>query len=211
MSILHWCIFSWAIFIASALQLETAISVCTDIHLDLKMSPKTISTEIFQCLRRGHVYLVSKQAIENQINQTTHDYYDALLEYEHEHFKVAKQNRDSRRELRSLQRQIITMLTRLRYFATGFNVPSFINLSDGRRLRLIKEHVQSVHNVLNYVETVPPLIQNYTARVRNITFVSDEHAVLRRDFYRQLFEDSLIELRNWVREQYVNWVGEQHV
>ena len=208
MSILQWCVFYWIILMAPALQLETAISVCTDIHLDLKMTPRTISKEIFQCLRRGHVYLVSKQAIDHQINQTAHDYYDALVEYEDEHFKVAKQNRDSRRELRSLQRQIITMLTRLRYFATGFNVPSFINLSDGRRLHLIKEHIQTVRNVLNYVETVPPLIQNYTARVRTITFVSDEHAVLSRDFYRKRFEDSLVELRNWIREQYVNWVGE---
>jgi len=175
------------------------------------MTPETISTEIFQCLRRGNVYLVSKQAIENQMNQSAHDYCNALIEYENEHFKVAKQNRDSRRELRSLQRQIITMLTRLRYFATGFNVPSFINLSDGRRLRLMKEHIQSVHNVLNYVETVPQLIQYYKARVRNITFVSDEYAVLRRDDYRKVFEDSLVELRNWIREQYVSWIHEQNV
>lgn len=211
MVILKWCIFYWVILMVPALQLETTISICTDVHLDLKMMPRTISTEIFQCLQRGHVYLVSKQAIEHQINQTTHDYYDALLEYEDKHFKVAKQNRDSRRELRSLQRQIITMLTRLRYFATGFNVPRFINLSDGRRLRLIKEHIQSVRNILNYVETVPPLIQNYTARVRNIRFISDEQAVLRRDVYRKLFEDSLVGLRNWVREQHAKLVREQHV
>jgi len=211
MSILSWYICYSLLINVQALQLETTISVCTDIHLDLKMTPETISTEIFQCLRRGNVYLVSKQAIENQMNQSAHDYCNALIEYENEHFKVAKQNRDSRRELRSLQRQIITMLTRLRYFATGFNVPSFINLSDGRRLRLMKEHIQSVHNVLNYVETVPQLIQYYKARVRNITFVSDEYAVLRRDDYRKVFEDSLVELRNWIREQYVSWIHEQNV
>lgn len=211
MSTLTWYIFYSLLINVQALQLETTISVCTDIHLDLKMTPETISTEIFQCLRRGNVYLVSKQAIENQMNQSAHDYCNALFEYENEHFKVAKQNRDSRRELRSLQRQIITMLTRLRYFATGFNVPSFINLSDGRRLRLMKEHIQSVHNVLNYVETVPRLIQYYKARVRNITFVSDEYAVLRRDDYRKVFEDSLAELRNWIREQYVSWIHEQNV
>ena len=75
----------------------------------------------------------------------------------------------------------------------------------------MKEHIQSVHNVLNYVETVPQLIQYYKARVRNITFVSDEYAVLRRDDYRKVFEDSLVELRDWIHEQYVSWIHEQNV
>lgn len=210
MLLLRWCVlFFWLIVPVPALQLETAVSVCTDIHLTVKMTPGTVSTEIWQCLRRGHVYLVSKPAIDTRINQTVHDYYRALVDYDNEHFKVAKRNKDSRRELRSLQRQIITMLTRLRYFATGFNVPSFINLSDGRRLRLIKEHVHSVREVLYYVETVPPLIQDFKSRVRNITFVSDEYALVRRDMYRRLFEESLVELRDWVHEQYV--IREQHV
>ena len=190
--------------LSPALQIDTAVSVCTDIHFTLQMSPDTISSEILQCLQRGHVYLVSKKAIDTRINQTVHDYYRALVDYDNEHFKFAKRNKDSRRELRSLQRQIITMLTRLRYFATGFNVPSFINLSDGRRLRLINEHIRSVREVLHYVKTVPPVIQDFKSRVRNITFVSDEHAVVRRDMYRRLFEESLVELRDWVREQYVN-------
>ena len=90
-------------------------------------------------------------------------------------------------------------------------MPSFINLSDGRRLRLINEHIRSVREVLHYVETVPPVIQDFKSRVRNITFVSDEYAVYRRDMYRRLFEESLVELRDWVREQYVSWFREQHV
>ncbi len=171
--------------------------------MNKKSSAETIPTEILECLQRGHIYLVSKQFISKSINQTAHDYYNALVKYDDEHFKVAKQNQDSRRELRSLQRQIITMSTRLRYFATGFNVPNFINLSDGRRLKLIREHVNSVRDVLNYAESVPPLIQVYKARVRNITFVSDEDALSNRDVQRQLFEESLFVLRNWIRAQYV--------
>lgn len=212
MSLLRWCVlFYWLNVPIPALQIETTVSVCTDIHLTVQMSPNTISSEMWQCLQRGHVYLVSKKAIDTRINQTVHDYYRALVDYDNDHFKFAKRNKDSRRELRSLQRQIITMLTRLRYFATGFNVPSFINLSDGRRLRLINEHIRSVREVLHYVETVPPVIQDFKSRVRNITFVSDEYAVYRRDMYRRLFEESLVELRDWVREQYVSWFREQHV
>tara|TARA_B110001450_G_scaffold243496_1_gene254782 strand:+ start:887 stop:1402 length:516 start_codon:yes stop_codon:yes gene_type:complete len=168
-----------------------------------KSAPGTIPTEIFECLQHGRVYLISKQAIVARVNKTSYDYYNAFINYEDRHFEVSTNNKDARRELRSLQRQIITTLTRLRYFATGFNVPNFINLSDGRRLRLIREHVNSVRDVLNYVESVPPLIDIYKRRVHNITFKTDEDALAERNVQRQFFENSLAELRTWIRAQYV--------
>lgn len=186
-----------------AVEIETPLAICTDVHINKNSNPQHISDEIYKCLQRGHIYLVSPTTIYNYTNKSAHNYYDSILKYEDDHFKTAQINKDSRRELRSLQRQIITMLTRLRYFATGFNVPNFINLSDGRRLRLMREHIHNVKDILHYLRTVPPLIDIYKERVLNLTFVTDEQSLLNRDQYRQQFHDSLEHLKNWIREQYV--------
>lgn len=184
-------------------QIETSISICTDIHIDEKTAKDDVPTRIYDCLQRGRVYLVSKSIIEQVVGEPAREYYDALLKYEAAHEKAAENNKDVRRELRSLQREIITMSARLRFFATGFNVPDFINLSDGRRLRLMQEHVNNVKDTLFYLRAVPPLIDTYKSHIRNLTFVSDAQFLVERDERRQEFEDSLVNLSAWIREQYV--------
>ena len=186
-----------------AAQIETSISICTDIHIDRKTARDAVPTRIYDCLQRGRVYLVSKSIIEQVVGEPAREYYDALLKYEDAHEKAAENNKDGRRELRVLQREIITMSARLRFFATGFNVPDFINLSDGRRLRLMQEHVDNVKDTLFYLRAVPPMIGTYTSHVQNLTWVSDAPMLAERDEHRQRFEDSLVNLSAWIREQYV--------
>lgn len=184
---------------------DTLISICTDIEIKSSTIPEYTPKRIYNCLVRGNIFLVKENDIESLILNETSTYRDSLKDYDKIFYQSAQIDVERRHKLRSMQRNIITLMLRLKHFSGLFNVPSFINLSDGRRLKKIEEYISGLNDTYTYVSTLPPVLIDFMVQTENITSasVNIDAALLVRDHESLRFVEAMNKLRTFIREQYV--------
>lgn len=201
-------IFQLILFVSMAISIEhveTVISLCTDVELQSSTNPILIPVRISNCLINGHVFLVSEHAIRRELLNETINYHQRLQNYDTVVHRRFERDNEARRKLRAIQRNIIVLMFRLKHFSNPFNIPSFVNLSDERRLRLIGNHLSSLKVILGDVGSITPIISDYTEQTRNISHsnVMSEVALLERNQASMSFSTKLEDVRQLIREQYV--------
>ena len=186
-------------------HVDNVISICTDIEIKSSTIPKHVPERIFNCLVRGNVFLMSVKTVENKLFNETASYQRALSDYEKILHRSAENDVEKRHKLRSMQRNIVTLSIRLKHFSGLFNIPSFINLSDGRRLRKIEEYVSGLKDTYAYVSTLPPVLVDFKEQTEKIASdsVNVGEALVVRDRESLLFQEAMVDLRNSIRALYV--------
>tara|TARA_B100000795_G_scaffold98787_1_gene72566 strand:- start:10729 stop:11307 length:579 start_codon:yes stop_codon:yes gene_type:complete len=186
-------------------HIDTVLSICTDVEIKSSTIPEHVSERIFNCLVQGNVFLLSQKSIENKMFNETVLYQSALQDYEKILYRSAQNDMEKRHKLRSMQRNIVTLSIRLKHFSGLFNIPSFINLSDGRRLRKIEEYVSGLKDTYTYVSTLPPVLVDFKEQTENIASasVNIDEALVVRDREALRFQEAMTNLRNSIHALYV--------
>ena len=186
-------------------HVDTVLSICTDIEIKPSTVPKHIPSIIYKCLVQGNLFLMSQETIKYRLFNETISYKNALQDYEKVLYRSGQNDNEKRRKLRSMQRNIVTLSIRLKHFSGLFNIPSFINLSDGRRLLKIEEYVSGLKDTYAYVSTLPPVLVEFKEQTEKIasSFVNVEEALFVRDRESLRFQEAMTNLRNFIRALYV--------
>ena len=186
-------------------HVDTVLSICTDIEIKASTMPNYVPNRIYDCLVRGNLFLISQEEIENKILNETIMYQSALDNYDKIFYQSAQNNVEKRDKLRSIQRDIVTLTLRLKHFSGLFNIPSFINLSDERRLRKIEEYVSGLRDTYTYVSTLPPVLIDFMDQTEKIVSasVNVDNALIVQERESLRFQKAMTELRNLIRVLYV--------
>jgi hypothetical protein len=186
-------------------HVDTVLSICTDIEIKSSTIPAHVPERLFNCLVRGNLFLMSQETIRTELMNETVSYKNALQDYEKVLYRSAQNDVEKRHKLRSMQRNIVTLSIRLKHFSGLFNIPSFINLSDDRRLRKIEEYVSGLKDTYAYVSTLPPVLVDFMDQTEKIVSasVNVEAALFVRDRESLRFQEAMINLRNFIRALYV--------
>lgn len=182
--------------------LETTLLTCTDFSLKHYDSPDTKINDLRECLIQGNVLKVPDTS--GLLNATQY-YHLSLLNYEKIKEEVTHHEMENRREIRSLQRELVTLKMRLQYFSSAFNVPDFARLSDGRRLMAIRVHVRNLKDTQSFVETVHPTLAAATSLLGNLTSIIDQLDAkdAERAATRIVMEEAVQQFRSSIRALYV--------
>ena len=186
-------------------HIDTIVSICTDIEIKSSTKTNYVPNRIYDCLVQGNVFLMSQNKIENTILNETVLYQNALRDYDKILYQNAQSDMENRHRLRSMQRNIVTLSLRLKHFSGLFNIPSFINLSDERRLRKIEEYISGLNDTYAYVSTLPLVLVDFMEQTEQIASASVDidNALVVRDRESLRFQEAMTELRTSIRALYV--------
>ncbi len=184
-------------------MLETSLLTCTDFSIKAADSPYTKINDVESCLLQGNVLKIPET---NVLLNATLKYHYEVQQYESLAAKVSHHDMENRREVRSLQQELVTLLMRLKYFSSAFNVPNFARLSDGRRLMTIKIHARNLRDTSQFVGTVHPIMESYVSKLRNLTSLLPllDIQEQRRASSKVEMEEAVEDFRNLIRAQYVS-------
>lgn len=181
--------------------LETTLLTCTDFTIKHYDDPFTKINDLKNCLIQGSVLKIPET---DKLLNSTRNYHLSLVNYEKIKEEVTHHEMENRREVRSLQRELVTLSMRLKYFSSAFNVPNFARLSDGRRLMAIEVHIRNLKDTQSFVETVHPtlngnidLLRNLTSNIGKLDTAESEKALS-----MVALEENIQQFRNAIRALY---------
>jgi hypothetical protein len=123
---------------------------------------------IYECLIQGKVGKITKKVIHNYI-------YDKITTLENIQLKkknletfIAKQDRLWRDDLKSIQREMMTIYMRLHHYSSSTHIPTFSDLSTSHSLDEVSSFSGELHNVGGYVKTLPTLFYEHIKSIGNI-------------------------------------------
>jgi len=195
------CVLCWSVVSGLSSVLETTLLICTEFSIKSNDSPHVKINDVRSCLLQGNIKIPTTDALLNAVL----NYHDEVKKYESLAVEVSHHEMENRREVRSIQRDSVALLMRLKYFSSAFNVPNFVRLSDGRRLMALETHVRTLKDTSDFVESLPPIMDSYVSMLRNITSLLPllDIQEQRQSSSKLIMEAALVRFRNVVRAQYV--------
>lgn len=182
--------------------LESTLMMCTDFSVQLNANPITLINDVKSCL--SHANILSIPPTTSLLNATVY-YHRAITDYELARTKVSSTDLENRREVRSLQTDVVALIMRLKYFSSAFNIPNFARLSDGRRLALVRKHVENLKDTASFVDSVHPTLDAYQLLLRNLPHdpLLVSHSALVRDSAALYLDNTIVQFRSELRARYV--------
>ena len=185
-------------------SVEDSIFSCTEISIKLHDNPRNVIENMQSCLIRGNLLRVSQISFLTILN-ATEMYHFELKHYAEVKTKVDAHELNNRREFRAIQREILSLIVRLKYLSGRFEARIFGFISEDRRLDLVREKILMIKARLKDCISVSPVLSLHEGTLINMTFLNyqlkeADNGVNRA---RVHFNEELGAFRNLIRAQYL--------
>lgn len=184
-------------------MVRSKLSACKDFEVLPRDSTDLLIDDFYQCMIDTRLFRINKDLIDHYFRDSIDNYKNAIHAYEKLNHEMIQFDRDSRRKLRAIQRNIVGIRMNVLYLIAESELPPLTHLSNEREIRRVKEYLLTNEKTLDYLKSVP--MMTYIGQLQNITHYTDDlsDAIALRDSTKRTIENTKRTFIDLILEEYV--------
>tara|TARA_B100001059_G_scaffold225987_1_gene253817 strand:- start:1147 stop:1743 length:597 start_codon:yes stop_codon:yes gene_type:complete len=185
---------------------ESKVFTCTDFEIHERDTVDSLLATVYECMQDTRVFQVAQNTIDDYLRQPMSEFASANRAHKGLQQDAARHEANSRRELRNIQRGIVSIRMDLKYLVGESHLPPLTQLSDATNMRNVNEYLKQNAKYIEYMKAIP--LQAYMFRVQNITSFSHrlESAQAARESRRAALQKAVADFRHEITSHYRSYV-----
>jgi len=182
---------------------RTKLSTCKDFDVLYRDDADTLIDGVYGCMVDTRLFRIERNLVAAYFRAPIDAYIHALRHYEELNHEMIFFDRDARRTLRQMQRNVVAIRMNTLYLITESGLPSLTHLSNEREVRRIKEYLLTNAKTMDYLKSIPLAL--YISQLQNITHYADDlsQAIQDRDTTQRVLEDAKRSFMELILSKYV--------